>query len=146
MLVAHNCLVLVADGGSYTLYRNRGHGLAVELETLVTENQKVPDTADLGTDRPGRSFSSSGSRRSNYQAPDYHQRAEDEFMKKAAAMVTERFGKAPDATLVIVAAPKSMSALRKAFGDAVRSRIIAEIAKDYADRPSADIEELLVRS
>jgi len=146
MLVAHNCLVLVADGGSYSLYRNRGHGLAVELETLVTENQKVPDTADLGTDRPGRSFSGSGSRRSSYQASDYHQRAEDELMKKAAALVTERLGKAADAPLILVAAPKSMSVLRNEFGDATRSRVTAEIVKDYANRSSADIEELLVRS
>ena len=34
----------------------------------------------------------------------------------------------------------------KSLGDSARSRIVAEIAKDYADRPAGDVEKLLVNS
>lgn len=143
MLVPHNALVLVADGGRFSLFRNRGRGLAPDLQLIVEKAQDVPDTADLGTDEPGTSFSSSGGRRASYDTADFHQRAEDEFASEAASL-TDRYTDELVEGVVIIAAPKTLSALRKSYTPKVRQHIIAEINKDYAALPVRDVEELLV--
>jgi protein required for attachment to host cells len=142
MLVPHNTLVLVADGGRFSLFRNSGRGLAPDLQLIVEKVQHVPDTADLGTDEPGTSFSSSGGRRASYDTTDFHQRAEDEFAVEAAALTDSHTDDLVEG-IVVIAAPRTLSALRKSYPPRVRQRIIAEIDKDYAALPAKEIEELL---
>lgn len=142
MLVPHNALVLVADGGHFSLFRNRGRGLAPDLQLIVEKVQHVPDTADLGTDEPGTSFSSSGGRRASYDTTDFHQRAEDEFASEAASLA-DRYTDELAEGIVVIAAPKTLRALRKSYPPKVRRRVLAEIDKDYAARPAKDVEELL---
>lgn len=143
MLVPHNSLVLVADGGRFSLFRNRGRGLAPDLQLVVEKIQHVPDTADLGSDQPGTSFPSSGGRRASYDTTDFHQRAEDEFASEAASLTDSHTDDLVEG-IVVIAAPKTLSVLRKSYTPKVRQRIIAEIDKDYAALPAKDIEELLV--
>lgn len=143
MLVPHNTLVLVADGGHFSLFRNRGRGLAPDLQLVVEKMQHVPDTADLGSDGPGKSFASSGVRRASYDTTDFHQRAEDEFAGEAANLTDKHTNELVEG-IVVIAAPKTLSRLRKSYTPKVRQRIIAEIDKDYAALPAKDIEELLI--
>lgn len=143
MLVPHNALVLVADGGRFSLFRNHGRGLAPDLQLIIEKVQHVPDTADLGTDEPGTSFSSSDGRRASYDTTDFHQQAEDEFASDATALTDSHTDELVE-NIVVIAAPKTLSALRKSYSRRVRQRIFAEIDKDYASRSAKDIEELLI--
>lgn len=143
MLVPHNSLVLVADGGRFALFRNRGRGLSPDLELVLEKEQHVPDTADLGSDQPGTSFPSSGGRRASYDTTDFHQRAEDEFAGEAASLTDSHTDELVEG-IVVIAAPRTLSVLRKSYTAKVRQRIIAEIDKDYAALPARDVEELLV--
>jgi protein required for attachment to host cells len=142
MLVTHGAMILIIDGAKMTLYRNRGKDFAPDLEVLEHNAKHMAATADMGTDRPGRSFSSMGSARSSYQATDYHQAEEDAFAKAAIEMLNIRAQRS-NLDFIVVAAPRVLGVLRKHYSNDLRKRLVAEIDKDYAGRPVADIAELL---
>jgi hypothetical protein len=84
MLVSHGAMILVIDGAKMSLLRNRGKDFAVDLELVEHGAKQAASTAEMGTDKPGRSFASAGRTRSAYQATDYHQAEEDDFDRRTA--------------------------------------------------------------
>lgn len=142
MLVAHDTHVMVIDGANKSLFRNRGKDFAPDLERIDHRQRNGGRTSDLGSDRPGRSFQSTGSTRSSYESTDYHQQVEDDFAEAAAdqlnALLTNGSG------AILIAAPHVLGVMRKRLSPHARSRITAEIDKDYAQRSVEDIVALLV--
>ncbi len=65
MKIAHGTLVMAIDGSKMLLFRNEGDEKYVVLDTLKHEEIADPASHEIGTDAPGRSFSSTGSRRSD---------------------------------------------------------------------------------
>lgn len=141
MLVAHGTLVLVADGAKMTIFRNHGSDIAPALEVVETDGQFSARTSAQGTDKPGRSFSSVGSGRSGYSETDFHQADEDRFAIAAAERLAALAGAGMG--LIVVAPPHTLGVLRKHYAAPVRAAIVAEIDKDYAGRPAADVAALL---
>ncbi len=142
MLVSHGALILVIDGGKMSLFRNRGKDFAADLELVEKGAKHAANTADLGTDKPGRSFSSTGLLRSAHQSTDFHQAEEDVF----AAAATEKLNglaKQSNLDFIVVAAPHVLGVMRQHYSTDFRKRLVAEINKDYAGRSVADIAELL---
>ena len=74
---------------------------------------------------------------------DYHQVKEDRFAEEDA----QRFNTLlkDDVPGILVAAPRTLGVMRRHLGAETRSRLIAEIDKDYAQRPVAEIETMLER-
>jgi protein required for attachment to host cells len=72
MLVAHGTHIMVVDGAKMLLFRNRGKDFAPDLERIDHQETHVDRTANLGSDKPGRSFQSSGNGRSAHESTDYH--------------------------------------------------------------------------
>ena len=144
MLVTHGAIILVIDGAKMALYRNRGKDFTADLEVLEHNTQHVSSTVLMGTDKPGRSFSSMGSARSSYQTTDYHQAEEDLFAKTA---VEELNAMAQQSNLdfIVVAPPRVLGMIRKQYSGDLRKRIVAEIDKDYAGQTPADVTNLLRR-
>jgi len=74
---------------------------------------------------------------------DWHVLEEQRFAHEVAAalqrIVRERKVKA----LVVVAPPKTLAELRKAFHSEVKNRIVAEIDKDLTKQPVYEIEKHL---
>jgi protein required for attachment to host cells len=142
MLVAHDTHVMVLDGANKSLFRNRGKDFAPDLERIDHRQRNAGRTSELGSDRPGRSFQSTGSTRSAYESTDYHQQEEDEFAEAAAdqlnALLTNGSG------AILIAAPHVLGVMRKRLTPEARSRITAEIDKDYAQRSVEDIVAFLV--
>ncbi len=142
MLVAHDSHVMVIDGANRSLFRNRGEACAPDLERVDHRQRNAGRTSALGSDKPGRSFQSTGSTRSAYESSDYHQQEEDKFAEAAAdqlnALLTNGSG------AILVAAPHVLGVIRKRLTPEARSRITAEIDKDYAKRSVEDIVALLV--
>ena len=141
MLVAHGTLVLVVDGAKMAIYRNRGTDIAPALDEVETDHSFSPRTSVQGSDKPGRSFQSGNVGRSGYGESDLHQADEDRFAIAAAARLAARAG--ADTPLIVVAPPHALGVLRKHYPASVRAQIVAEIDKDYAGRPVADIAALL---
>ena len=142
MLVSHGAMILVIDGAKMSLFRNRGKDFAAELEMVEQSSKNAPNTAEMGTDKPGRSFSSKGRSRSAHEATDYHQVEEDDFAK-AATEKLNTLAQQSSLEFIIVAAPRVLGVMRAHYSADLRKRLVAEIDKDYAGRPVADVAELL---
>lgn len=143
MLVFHGAVILVIDGAKFSLYRNRGRDFAVDLELLDHRTKRIPQTAGIGTDRPGRSFSSTGPGRSAYETTDFHQREEDDFAVQAVEKLNE-LAQQSNLDFIVVAAPHVLGVMRRHYSAHLRKRLVAEIDKDLAGRPASQIAELLL--
>ncbi|OBV10998.1 host attachment family protein [Erythrobacter dokdonensis] len=139
MKIAHGTLVMVADGAKLLLFRNEGDEKYAVLETLEHARQDNPATAEQGTDRPGRSFSRVGDKRSSYDETDWHQQSEDAFARHAAELLEETAQAHPEAGIVVIAAPRTLGEMRGHYGRATEQRLVAEIDKDLADHTTDDI-------
>lgn len=142
MLVPHGTMIMVLDGAKMALFRNRGKDFSPILEPVEHSQHHAAKTAELGSDRPGRSFNSKGHSRSAYQSADYHQAEEDDFAKAATATLNA-LAVASDLAFIVVAAPTALGMMRKHYGADLRKHLIGEIDKDYASRSAADIAIML---
>jgi protein required for attachment to host cells len=144
MLVPHNTLVLAADGGHYSLYRNTGGGVSVELTLLAEASLTNFKTSELGTDSPGRTFQSTGKRRASYEQADLHSAEEEAFAAAAAGQLGD-YAAGSECSIVMIADPRTLGRLRAHLSDSLRARILDEINRDYALRRPEDIVQLLSR-
>jgi protein required for attachment to host cells len=142
MLVAHDTHIMVIDGANKSLFRNRGKDFAPDLERIDHRHRQTGRTSDMGSERPGRSFQSTGSARSAHESTDYHQQEEDRFANAAADQLNALLTNG--ATAILIAAPHVLGVMLKRLEPEARSRITAVIDRDYAQRPVADITALLV--
>ena len=142
MLVAHNTHVMVIDGANKSLFRNRGKDFAPDLERIDHRHRQTGRTSDMGTDKPGRSFQSAGNTRSAHESTDSHQQEEDRFATEAADQLNMLL--TDSASAILIATPHVLGMMRKRLTPKARSRITAEIDKDYAQRSVDDIIALLV--
>ena len=144
MKIAHGTLVMAADGEKALLFRNEGDRKFTVLQTLTHEAIANRPTHEIGSDRPGRSFSSTGRRRSGYGETDWHRETEERFARKAAEMLEEA-AEGNEAGLVIVAPPQFLGSLRDRLGASVKRRLLAEITKDLVHHETDDIAEAIGR-
>ncbi len=144
MQIPHDALVVVADGRKMLLFRNEGDEKFPKLEVVTHEEQIVPPTSDLGTDAPGRQQQAGGMGGvAGYEQTDFHQQQEDRFAAETAEMLKKRALGNEFSKLIVVAPPKALGELRKHYHKEVEARIIGEIAKDFANRPTDEIEKLI---
>jgi protein required for attachment to host cells len=142
MLVTHGTHIMVIDGAHMSLFRNRGQGFAPDLEQIDHRENHADKTANLGAEKPGRSFQSAGSGRSAHESADYHQQEENRFAIAAADQLNVLLSDGMSG--ILIAAPHVLGVMRKHLHPGVRGRITAEIDKDYAGRSTADITAMLV--
>lgn len=144
MLIVHDALIMALDGARMSLFRNKGTERVPKFELLAEESRKTPSTADLGEDRPGRNFQSSGTARGAYEQTDWHQLQEDDFVEEMAELFNFHMSN-DDRKGLLIAPPKVLGKVRDHLHPDARSRLIAEIDKDYAGRTALEIVELLGR-
>ena len=141
--IPHDAYVFVGDGRKALLLRNEGDAQHPNLKTERVFANDNPPTREQGTDKPGRTFASVGSRRSAMEQADWHTLEEQRFAKDVAdalyTLVRERSIEA----LVIAAPPKTLAELRKSMHQEVEKRIIAEVDKDLTNQPVHEIEKVL---
>lgn len=139
----HDAFVFVGDGRKALFLRNEGDEKFLNLKTervLVDQN---PPTREQGSDQPGRAFASVGSRRSAVEDADWHVLEEQRFAHEVAAALQRIVRDRKVKALVVVAPPKTLAELRKAFHSEVKNRIVAEIDKDLTKQPVYEIEKHL---
>lgn len=134
--------ILVADAAGATAWEASGHG--GPLVAVPDFRLKADDThgfsRDLKSDRPGRSFSSSDSRRSAMEPPhDPHEQAKARF----AALVAEHLAAAHHdkrfSRLIVVAPPRMLGMLRRDYGEELGRCIAGEIDKDLTKATMDDV-------
>jgi protein required for attachment to host cells len=141
--IAHSALVLIGDGEKALFLRNEGSPRDLKLVVERILEQDNPPSREQGTDRPGRASSSVGERRSAIDETDWHQLGEDRFASEIADTLYRVVHEDRDMRIVVVAPPKTMGELRKAFHPEVAACIAAEIPKELTTQSLPEIEKLL---
>jgi protein required for attachment to host cells len=142
--VPHDAIIFVGDGQKALFLRNGGDE---KFPNLIAERVFVdhnPLTHEQGTDRPGRVFKRAATnRRSGVAATDWHEIEKHHFGRRVAAAMEELVRAKKVKAIIIVAPPRTLADLRRAFHTDVSSKIVAEIGKDLTKHPTADIEKHL---
>ena len=141
--VPHNALLLVGDGQKALFLRNKGNAKRVDLVVERILARDNPPTREQGTDRPGRSSAGLGVARSAMEEADWHYLAKERFAGELADALYRGAHASLFDRLVIIAPPKILGNLRKAFHPEVAERIAAEIPKELTSHPVAEIERLV---
>lgn len=128
-MLAHNAVVLVADGGKAILFRNHGKGGEVSLreERKLSPHTMVND-GPSGSRPPEQSIS---------------QTSEATFVKHLADALLAMYEAGDFKELVLIADPRSLGELREAMAKPVASSIVDTMSKDLTNHKIADIEAAL---
>src|SRR3954454_14278830 len=135
--------VIVCDGKKALILENAGDEKFLNLKTREVQEHADPKTSDLGTDQPGRSFSSVGSGRSAVEQTDWHRQEEERFLQKLVSQLDHSVKVGEVKSLVIVAPPRALGVLRQAYSHILRAAVHAEIDKDLVRLPVHEIEKHL---
>jgi protein required for attachment to host cells len=135
--------VIVCDGKKALILENAGDEKFLNLKTREVQEHADPKTSDLGTDEPGRSFSSVGSGRSAVEQTDWHRQEEERFLQKLVSQLDHSVKVGEVKSLVIVAPPRALGVLRQAYSHTLRAAVHAEIDKDLGRLPVHEIEKYL---
>jgi protein required for attachment to host cells len=135
--------VVVCDGAKALIFENAGDPDLINLITKEAVEAENPSTSEQGADRPGRVHQSVGSSRSSVEQTDWHDRAEQSFLRDLAARLDRAVESGTMKGIVLVAAPRAMGVLRPELSPRVTKAIRGEVAKDYTGMPVDQIEKHL---
>ena len=135
--------LLVCDGRKALFLRNGGPAGRPAFEVEQEMHEKGSShTADLGADEPGRLKSAFGPR-SSMEGTDWHQAAEDAFVRKAVDAFTALCDAHDVREVVLVAPPRALAILRKAASKSLHDRVVGEIDKDLTKHPVHEIARIV---
>ncbi len=124
--------VVIADGAHARIYLNEGPGtgLVPALDHDFIGNRL--SSHEMGSDRPGVTFSSSGPGR-HAIAPhtDPHEHAKHEFIRLLAKAIREGLNAHAFEQLILVAPPKALGDLRADLDPRAAKLVKAELHKDF---------------
>jgi protein required for attachment to host cells len=139
MNIPHDAHVLVIDGRKMLLFKNAGGAVVPRLDLVTLREQDSAPTQAQGSDRPGRTHASVGGSHSSYEQTDFHRMDEDAFAARAANLLNREVLDGQVRSLIVVAAPRTLGALRKNYHADVKAALLGEIAKDIAGHTTDDI-------
>ena len=135
--------VVVCDGAKALILENAGDTENPNLKMREVYEQKDPATHELGTDKPGRAAGVDGKTRSAVSQTDWHERNEQSFLEDLAKRLDAAISAGETKSIVMVAPPRALGVLRKAYSSALRQAVRAEIDKDLVKAPVYEIEKHL---
>jgi protein required for attachment to host cells len=135
--------VVVCDGAKALILENIGDEKFPNLRTKEVFAQEDPRTREQGTDAPGRSINSVDARRSAMEQTDWHDQEEHRFLETLAQRLDAAVNAGEAKSLVVVAPPRALGVLRKAYSHGLRTALRAEIDKDLVKLPVHEIEQHL---
>ena len=141
--IRHGDWVIVCDGKKALVLENAGDEKFLNLKTRQVFDHPDAKTSEIGTDAPGRSFSSVGHGRSAMEQTDWHTQEEERFLQKLAANLDAAVKAGQIKSLMIVAPPRALGVLRPAYSHDVRNVLRAEVDKDFVKMPLHEIEKHL---
>ena len=135
--------VVVADGSKALIMRNEGDAELLNLQIVEHMDQPSAPDRELSADRPGRSQQSHGQGSSALEETDFHQKAEDDFLKKLAGLLNDKVYARDIEQFILVAPPKALGMLRAEMKKETIDAMTADLAKDFVKMPIPDIEKHL---
>ena len=107
--------VVVCDGKKALVLENAGDEKFLNLRTREVYEHPDPKTHELGTDAPGRAFSSVGTERSAMEQTDWHEQQEDRFLRKLADRLDAAVNVGQVKSLILIAPPRALGVLRQTY-------------------------------
>ena len=137
--IDHGGWVVVCDGAKALVLQNAGNRMNPNLKTKEVYEHEDLKTCDIGTDKPGRASNTVGGPRSSMEQTDWHDQEERRFLTTLAARLDKAVLCGETPSLIVVAPPRAIGVLRKAYSSQVRQAIRAEVEKDYVKMPLDEI-------
>jgi len=135
--------VLICDGEKALFLRNDGDAEAPDLNVVRIEEQDNPKDINQSANRPGRMNDNGPGQKSAYDDTDWHQLAKDRFASDLADRLYKQAHRGAFDHIVIVAASRTLGALRKELHQEVTNKIVAEIDKDLTNHPLDKVEQMV---
>jgi protein required for attachment to host cells len=135
--------VVVCDGSKALILENAGDSKFPNLQTRDVFEQKVPSTAELGTDAPGRAFASVGAGRSAIEQTDFHDQQETGFLRSVTARLDAALNAGHVKSIIVVAPPRALGVMRQSYTHILKHAVRGEIHKDFVKLPVHEIERHL---
>lgn len=139
----HGDWVVVCDGRKALILVNAGDEVFPNLQTTEIRDHTDAPTSQLGTDRPGRVYSSFSKARSGVEQTDWHDEAERSFLHSLAKRLDHAIGGNETKSIILVAPPRALGMLREAFSAPSRRAIRHEVAHDFVKLSTGEIEKRL---
>src|SRR5215468_6244987 len=98
--------VIVCDGKKALVLENTGDEKFLNLKTREVLEHPDAKTSELGTDAPGRSFSSVGHGRSAMEPTDLHDQEEQKFLHRLLGHLDAEINAGKIKSLILVAPPR----------------------------------------
>ena len=130
MQLPKDATVAVADGEKFNLFRNTGDEAALSL--IAVPHDAVDDHKGSGEGRSGSSAN-----------PDGGQAEEDGFSAGVARLLNKRVLDGKISHLLVIAAPRTLGALRKHYHAKLSGLLVGEIAKDLTGHTLQDVEKAI---
>lgn len=132
--------VLICDGEKALFLRNDGDAEAPDLNVVRIKEQENPKDIDQSANRPGRMPDTGVGHRSAFEDTDWHQLAKERFAFDLADRLYKQAHRGAFDRIVIVAAARTLGALRGELHREVSDKVIAEIDKDLTNHPLDEVE------
>ncbi|MDA9440226.1 host cell attachment protein [Bradyrhizobium sp. CCBAU 51745] len=146
-MIPHNAIVFVGDGRKALFFRNEGDAKFLNLKVERAFEDDNPPTHLQGSEGPGRvSKAAHSGQRSAVEAVDWHDLEEHRFARMVADAFEKLVRQQKAKAIIVIAPPRTMADLRKAFHQDVTRCIVAELHKDLTKHPVTEIEKHLVES
>lgn len=135
--------VLVADYSRACLFETPSYGSSlVQLAALVNPDARLPER-ELGSDAPGRVYNRSSGVHQAYERRHFRDNALRRFAGEIGKFLETSLHSGECEGIVLVAAPRFLSELRRALPQTVRNKLLGQIPKDLAKRPMSLISKQL---
>jgi protein required for attachment to host cells len=135
--------VVVCDGAKALVLENAGSRMHPNLTTRQVFEQPDPPDREISADKPGRAFGSVGDVRSSVEQVDRHDQEEQRFLARIADHLDKAVLAGDTPSLIVVAPPRAIGILRRAYTSHVRQALRAEVEKDFVKLPVKEIERHL---
>jgi protein required for attachment to host cells len=135
--------VVVCDGKKALVLENDGDDKFLNLKTRHVYEHPDLKSSELGTDAPGRTFSSVGAGRSAMEPTDLHDQEEQKFLRDLLTRLDAEKSAGHMDSFIIVAPPRALGVLRQSYSHALKSALRGEIDKDLVKMPVHEIEKHL---
>ena len=135
--------VLVCDGKKALLLQNAGDHVYPNLQTREHFQHADLASHEIGTDAPGRTYSSADGRSASVDQGDPHDDAERKFLHGIAARLDRMVEEKAITALIVVAPARALGVLRQALSKNVQQVVREEIDRDYVKEPLHVIEKHL---
>ena len=143
MHIERGAIVAVVDGRKWLIYRNEGDSTRPVLEVLAHDKAVHGYARDFGSDQPGRTYGGPGATRSAYSETDFHQKAEEDFAKEAAARLNRMAMDGEMESLIVVATPRTLGVLRPEWHKRLREKLTAELPHEATQLTAGELVEML---